>query len=53
MILSPEQTAVVVRHMRSSLMSKAVHVSYTAEKCFRLREGLSAFSWFCWSGQCF
>lgn len=39
-ILSPEQMAVVIVHMRSSLMSKAFHVRCAAEKCFRLREGM-------------
>lgn len=40
MILSQEQAGVVIGHIRSSLMSKSAHVRYTAEKCFRLREGM-------------
>lgn len=40
MILTLEQAGAVIAHMRSSLMSKSTHVRYTAEKCFRLREGM-------------
>ncbi|WP_336283895.1 CZB domain-containing protein [Citrobacter arsenatis] len=47
MMLSSEQTSVMIAHMRNSLMSKAAHVRYTAEKCFNLREHM-----LCSAGQC-
>ncbi|HCT9709927.1 TPA: CZB domain-containing protein [Citrobacter werkmanii] len=37
-MLSPELYAVVLAHIRASALSKAFHVQYTAQKCFRLRE---------------
>ncbi|WP_181012903.1 CZB domain-containing protein [Citrobacter amalonaticus] len=39
-MLTQEQHHIIMEHMRHSMMNKAVQVHYTAEKCFRLREGL-------------
>ncbi|MBC6504677.1 hypothetical protein GW742_25020 [Citrobacter freundii] len=39
-MLTPEQYHIITGHMRHSMMNKALHVHYTAQKCFRLREGL-------------
>ncbi|HII3146291.1 TPA: CZB domain-containing protein [Citrobacter braakii] len=37
-MLSPELHAVVLEHIHTSALSKAAHIHYTAQKCFRLRE---------------
>ncbi|MBC6501823.1 hypothetical protein GW742_10060 [Citrobacter freundii] len=37
-MLFPELHAVILAHIRASALSKAAHVQYTAQKCFRLRE---------------
>lgn len=41
-MLSPELHAVVLEHIRTSALSKATHIHYTAQKCFRLRERMLA-----------
>lgn len=38
--LTQEQHAVVIVHIRHSMMNKATHVHHTTQKCFRLRDNL-------------
>lgn len=39
-MLPDEHCKVVIAHIRHSMMSKAMHVSYATDKCFLLRENL-------------